>query len=361
MAIIGGGVAAVEAMLALDAASYSGADVHLFSPQSRFVLKPLAVPSEFGHGSLLTFDLWRVTSTAGATFHDVGVDEVDPERRAIGLSDDSEFSYDYLIASPGTESLTSVPGAINYAAQTGNQAVTEALVKLRGREDAKVVVTMPEGGTWPLPAYELALLIAAELDPAASTTIVTPEQSPLGLFGEAASEKVASLLRSHGIEVLLETSPREYRDGTFSAAGGHEIEADLTVALPHLTGRRIEGLPYDEQGFIPVDDFCRIDGHSREFAAGDVTSFPVKFGALATEQADIAAAAIAAAAWSGPPPQPFKPVYRGTLVTADGLIDLGPGVASFEPYAWDPAEKVQGKYLTAFLKAADPATLRAPD
>jgi sulfide:quinone oxidoreductase len=361
VAIIGGGVAALEAMLAFDVIAYSKADVHLFSPKSKFVLKSLAVSSGFGRGGLLNFDLPKLTATARATFHNSSVSKIITERRVIRLSGDSEFNYDYLIASPGAKPLWSVPGAINYPGPAGNQAVTEALATLRDRESVKVVVTVPEGGAWPLPMYELALLIADELDSGASMTIVTPEKSPLELFGKASTERVAALLRNRNIETILETAPAEYRDGVLVTTDGRQIKADLAVTLPLLTGRRIPGLPYDEQGFIPVDDFGQIQQHSREFAAGDVASFPVKFGGLATEQADVVAAAIAAAAWDGPAPEPFKPVYRGTLVTADGLVDLGPGAGSSEPYAWDPAEKVHGKYLTPFLKAADPATLGAEE
>ncbi len=357
VAIIGGGVAALEAMLALDAASYRGADVHLFSPQPKFVLKPLAVSSGFGRGGVLNFDLPKLTATAGATFHETGVTEVVASSRLIRLSDGTEFEYDYLIASPGAELRDSVPGAMTYRWQAGNAAVTEALAPLHGRDEPRVVVAMAEGGTWPLPLYELALLIADELGPGASITIVSPEEAPLDLFGKADAEKVAALLRERNIETILETAPAEHRDGALVTTDGRKIESDLTIALPLLAGRRITGLPCDENGFIPVDDFGRIDEHEREFAAGDVTSFPVKFGGLATAQADVVAAAIAAEALGTSAPEPFKPAYRGVLVTEDGMVGLGPGSESSGAYGWDPAEKIHGKFLMPFLKAADPASL----
>jgi len=357
VAIIGGGVAALEAMLALNAIGYAKADVHLFSPQTRFVLKPLAVSSGFGRGGLINFDLQKLAATGGATFHESSVSEVDASRRVLTLSDDSEFEYDFLIASPGAALVEAVPGAMTYIWQSGKEAVTEAMATLRDRKESRVVVTMPEGGSWPMPLYELALLIADELGSGASISIVTPEKSPLDLFGNEATGKVTALLQDRNIETVLETAPAEYRDGALVTVDGQQIEADIAIALPLLDGRRVQGLPSDEQGFIPVDGFGRIHDHEREFAAGDATSFPVKFGGLATEQADIVAGAIAAAAWGATAPEPFKPVFRGTLVTADGMIGLGPGADSSGPYAWDPAEKVHGKFLTPFLKAADPATL----
>jgi sulfide:quinone oxidoreductase len=357
VAIIGGGVAALEAMLALDASSHSKVDVHLFSPESNFVLKPLAVSSGFGRGGVLTFDLPKLTATSGATFHNSSVSEVVASRQVIRLSDDSEFDYDYLIAAPGAKPLESVPGALPYRWSAGKDAVSEALAALPERESAKIAVTMPEDGSWPLPLYELAMLIADELGPGASIAVVTPEESPLDLFGKAGTEKVGGLLQARNIETILETAPSEYRDGVLVTTGGRQIEADLVIALPRLVGRQIPGLPCDEHGFIPVDEFGLIEGHSREYAAGDVTSFPVKFGGLAAEQADVVAAAIAAAAWRAPAPEPFEPVYRATLVTDDGLIGLGPGAESSGAYGWDPAEKVHGKFLMPFLKAADPAAL----
>ena len=48
-----------------------------------------------------------------------------------------------------------------------------------------------------------------------------------------------------------------------------------------------------------------MHGLERVFAAGDITSFPVKQGGIATQQADVAAEAIAAdarAPTSSPPP-----------------------------------------------------------
>jgi sulfide:quinone oxidoreductase len=356
VAIIGGGVAALEAMLALNRLSYSGADVHLFSPRDRFVLKPLAVSSGFGRGDLLSFDLSRLAGSARATFRNLGVSEVDAPGQKIRLADGSWFEYDYLIAAQGTESSEAVPGATTYRWSAGNEAVRAELAGLRDKEQARVVVTAPEGAAWPLPTYELALLISEELGEGASVSIVTPEEMPLGLFGAADSAKVAELLKEQNVETILGSAPAECRDGALVTSDGRRVEADLVLALPRLSGRRIPGLPCDSNGFIPVDEFGRIHDHTREFAAGDVTSFPVKFGGLAAAQADIVATAIAADAWGGLPPQPFKPVYRALLVTAGGLVGLGPGVEDHGAHGRDPAEKVYGRYLMPFLKAADAAT-----
>ena len=51
------------------------------------------------------------------------------------------------------------------------------------------------------------------------------------------------------------------------------------------------------------------------FAAGDATDFPVKQGGLGTQQADVAAAGIAALAGDHEPER-FDPVLRGVLLPA---------------------------------------------
>ena len=60
-----------------------------------------------------------------------------------------------------------------------------------------------------------------------------------------------------------------------------------------MEGPAIDGLPADEQGFIPIDDHARVKGLEDVYAAGDGTNFPIKQGGLGTQQADAAAEHIA--------------------------------------------------------------------
>ena len=58
------------------------------------------------------------------------------------------------------------------------------------------------------------------------------------------------------------------------------------------------------------------------FAAGDATTFPLKQGGLATQQADAAAEAIAADLGAAVRPAPFRPVLRGLLLTGGAPLYL---------------------------------------
>ena len=51
--------------------------------------------------------------------------------------------------------------------------------------------------------------------------------------------------------------------------------------------------PTDGRGVRSVDDHCDVHGTDAVFAAGDITSFPIKQGGIAAQQAVAAAEAIA--------------------------------------------------------------------
>jgi sulfide:quinone oxidoreductase len=68
------------------------------------------------------------------------------------------------------------------------------------------------------------------------------------------------------------------------AGGGvAALEAALALRhlLPRLTGRPIEGIPHDANGFVATDSSGFVIGVSDVLAAGDMTMFPVKQGGLA--------------------------------------------------------------------------------
>ena len=108
--------------------------------------------------------------------------------------------------------------------------------------------------------------------------VVTPERTPLGLFGEEASASVAELLDAAGIElhrgVVAEIAP----DGAIDLGFGEPLRVDRIVALPALVGPSLPGVPADAHGFIPVDDLGRVRGLDHVRAAGDATDQPDQAG-----------------------------------------------------------------------------------
>jgi sulfide:quinone oxidoreductase len=145
-----------------------------------------------------------------------------------------------------------------------------------------------------------------------------------------------------------------FRSGALVVVPGRAIRTERVVSLPVPEGRRIPGLPTDGRGFVRADDLGRVEGRDDLYAAGDITTFPLKQGGIATQQADAAAESIAAVAGAPVTPRPFKPVLRGLLLTgltprfmAASPLDASSEVDS-EPLRWPPA-KIVGRYLAPFL------------
>jgi sulfide:quinone oxidoreductase len=132
---------------------------------------------------------------------------------------------------------------------------------------------------------------------------------------------------------------------------------DQVVTLAQLEGPDVPGLPSDVGGFIAVDDHSRVTGHDNVYAAGDGTTFPVKQGGIATQQADAAAEAIAAHLGAAVTPSPIRPTLRGMLLTGIAPTYLRAQIAgtvsdSFETSAnplWWPPSKIAGRYLAPYL------------
>jgi sulfide:quinone oxidoreductase len=97
--------------------------------------------------------------------------------------------------------------------------------------------------------------------------------------------------------------------------GGRTVAADRVVAFPQLVGPEVSDLPSDGGGFIPVDEYGRVRGVDRVWAAGDGTDYPVKQGGVAAQLADTAAQSIAALAGVPMDVRPFAPVVEGVLMT----------------------------------------------
>jgi len=97
------------------------------------------------------------------------------------------------------------------------------------------------------------------------------------------------------------------------------------------------------------------------YAAGDVTQFAIKHGALGANQADAAAESIAALAGASVTPKPFHLVVRGTLFTGDEPLYFSAGVTGGQGFSsevserpmWSPAAELPAKYLAPVLEAYD--------
>jgi sulfide:quinone oxidoreductase len=372
--IAGGGVAALEAALALQALAEDRVAVELLAREPHFWYRPLAVAEPFALGAARHFELSELAAEAGASLTLGALVAVDAPRHVAHTATGGEITYDALLVACGAVPIAAIEGALHFRGPADIDEISRLLEELARKDVGRVAFAVPRGAVWSLPAYELALMTAAYVAARGlrdvQVALVTPENEPLELFGRPAVEAVRALLDVRGIDLHTAAHAFEFADGELRLLPEGAIGAERVVALPRLGGPRINGVPQTVEGFVPVDSHGRVMGLEDVFAAGDITTFPVKQGGIATQQADAAAETIAALAGAQVVPQAFQPVLRGLLMTGgrprylrrDITDEYDPvSAADTEPLWWPPA-KIVGRHLAPFLgrRAGVDAPLEPP-
>lgn len=370
--IAGGGFGAVEAMLALRALAPERVRVTLISASPVLAYKPAATTESFDETPPRTYDLQAIAADAGASFRLDRLEAVASHDHRVRLESFAFLDYDALVLAVGARPTRSIPGALTFRDQREVQHIRHLAGELRAGKLHRIVFAVPQGCSWPLPLYELALLTATHLQEhgtAGEVVLVSPEITPLEVFGAQASRLVADLLAERGVRFIGESDPQSVeRDGALLLGSGGSLDADCVVAVPELRGPRITGVPTDAWGFITTDALGRVIGLADVYAAGDMTNFPIKQGGLAAQQADLIAQCIASehgAVVKEPRVQHVlrarllggtRPIFLRTVLDEFGqATDATLQHESFEEDETSTAqEKVFGRYLTPYLHTREP-------
>ena len=362
--IVGGGIAALEAVLALHHLGAARLHVTLIAPEPDFVLRPMAVATPFSRGHAARLPLADVMAEHAGQFIRGAVMRVDAEARTVTLSTGEEIAYDALVLAPGASAVPAFTHALTFGAHP--TALNGILADLEEGWSRSLAFVVPRGCTWPLPIYELALMTAEavwsmNMD-RAELHLVTPEREPLEIFGTTASAAVAEVLDAAHITVHPGIDARISHNGRIDTGTGPELVVDCVIALPVLDGPHLDGIPCNAHGFIPVDDAGLVDGLDSVYAVGDATDRPIKQGGLACQQADVTAAHIAARAGADIEVPQLQQVLHGRLLTGTRDCFLqrqdadAEGSATDVPPLW-AAAKVSGEYLSPYLAAKNVVSL----
>lgn len=356
--VVGGGIAALELVLALHDLAGDRVRVTMIAPEPEFELRPLVVARSFSRGRAATPALADVMAELGGTFVRSAVQSVDAENHVVTLVRGERLRYDVLVLAHGAATVRAYDHVLTIGDHpTDLGGMLSDLEEGWSRSAAFVV---PAEASWPLPLYELALMTAESVWSMGMDRVdihlVTPEREPLGLFGAEASAEVAWLLSAARITVHLGVEAEVEVSGCVTLGrDGERLVVDRIVALPVLEGRTLVGVPCTPDGFIEVDDVGRLALLHDVYAVGDATDRPVKQGGLACEQADVAAAHIAARAGAPCDVPALEQILEGRLMTggADRFLRRGSGSTPIDPSPrplWWPT-KVSGRYLSAYLTA----------
>jgi sulfide:quinone oxidoreductase len=385
--IAGGGVAGLEALLALRELVPHLVHVTVIAPTAEFIYRPVTVAEAFDRAQARVYDLAELVAEQEGEFVLDELARVDTKQRVAITRAGRQILFDALVVATGARPREWLRGALTFRGRGDVPALRALLDDLVNGKVRSVALALPSERMWPLPLYELALLTADYARECGAgevrITLLTPEEKPLGLFGPAAAEALEPLLAARGVTLRTHSQPALVRGRALILVGGAEIFADRVITLPQLEGPRLPGLPHDRDGFIPVDRFGRVSGLDGIYAAGDATAFPLKQGGLATQQADAVAGAIAERLGAVSGSAPFEPVLRGLLLTGGAplylraephrlarestvAIEARPGrhparnasAAAGQALWWPPA-KIAGRYLAPYLATARPVPLSA--
>ena len=365
--VAGGGVAGLEALLALRDLAGARVELTLLSPDPDFVYRPMAVAEPFARGHAVRHALADIARDLGVELVRGALTGVDAESRVAVTATGERLPYDALLVAVGARSEPAFRRPLTWTPDTDPELFGGLLRDLEEGYAKRLAFIVPPGVAWALPAYELALMTAWQAwgmgQDDVEVMIYTPEEAPLGLFGARATAALRHDLEEAGVQVETGVHVAEEPEAPHRLVlhpGERPLDAQRIVALPRAAGPAPAGLAADARGFVLTDLHGKVSGVDAVWAAGDAIAFPVKQGGLAAQQADAAAEAIAAAAGVEIEPRPFRPVLRGMMLTGRGSEwmrhDLSGGAgeeAAVRHALWWPPTKIAGRYLSPYLAALD--------
>jgi sulfide:quinone oxidoreductase len=366
--IAGGGVAALEAALALRELAGERITTTLLAPELDFVYRPMSVLEPFSRGGAQRYALEEIARDIDADLIKDGFKWLDASRRVVHTEQEAQIEYDALLLALGARLCPAFHHALTIDDRHLDDQFHGLIQDVEDGYVHSIAFVAPSPAAWPLPIYELALMTARrgyDMGIDMSVTIATSEDAPLALFGTTVSETVRRLLEEHGVMTISSAHCQVHQPGRVSIhPGGRTLHVDRVVALPQLFGPSTPGVPGDSpSGFISIDPHCKVRRLERVYAAGDATDFAIKHGGIAAQQADTAAEAIAALAGAPVEPKPFRPDIHAILLGGNKPLYMSAHVTgghgsssqiSEEP-TWSPPTKIAAKYLAPYLDAHDTA------
>ena len=260
--ICGGGIAAVEGLLRLRRLAGEDLGITLLSPAEELRYRPVAVQEPFSRPGARRYLLRRIAQRTDAEWVKETLEWVDPDGQLVHTAEGHSLPFDALLVAIGARATVPYDHVTVFDDARPDETYHGIVQDIEEGYTKSLALLLPQGPTWPLPIYELALMTAERarsmsLDDL-RVDIVTDEPAPLAPFGEGASEAVAALLERFGVTVHTNAQaevPASRR--LVVQPTGLELEPDRIVAMPLITGPGIRGLPTAEAGFIPIDGRCR--------------------------------------------------------------------------------------------------------
>jgi len=207
--VAGGGVAALELVLALNDLAADRVAITIVAPDVDFIYRPpsSADPSLLGY--VERYPLRRLADDLGARLVPDALARVSMDRHEVVTSSGEVEPYDRLVLAVGARPYPAFRDAITLGVEDTTAALTRLVSDLDRGDVRRVAFVVPSGASWTLPLYELAIMTARHgwalgIDDM-KYWFVTPESEPLAICGARASHAVHAMLEPEGITFIGST------------------------------------------------------------------------------------------------------------------------------------------------------------
>jgi sulfide:quinone oxidoreductase len=149
--VAGGGVAGLEALLALRDLAGERVELTLLSPEAEFVYRPMAVAEPFGRGRADRHPLADIASDVRAELIRGALVEVDPASRTAIASTGQRLSYDALLVAVGAAGEPAFRDVLTWTPKTDAELLGGLLRDLDEGYLKRVAFVVPPGWHGPCP------------------------------------------------------------------------------------------------------------------------------------------------------------------------------------------------------------------
>jgi sulfide:quinone oxidoreductase len=161
--VAGGGIAALEALLALHELAGRHVRLGLLARGTEFLNRPSSVAEPFGFGGASHVSFAEVARHCNAELNSGTLAAVEAADGVAITGDGDRLPFDALVIAVGARAALTVPGAHVFAGPQDVAALGHVLDAAAGGEVRAIAFAIAPGVAWTLPAYELATMTAVEL------------------------------------------------------------------------------------------------------------------------------------------------------------------------------------------------------
>ena len=285
--ILGGGFAGIQAAIELQKANIF--EVTIVSDRNYLYIYPISiwVPVRIKEFDDVKVSLFNIKKKYAFNVIIDKVLEINSSRKRV-FCENNLLEYDYLVIAIGAEKLDH-KGLENTLSICGKP---EMSIDIRDKLDALMTkgkgrIAIGFGGN-PKdksavrggPAFELMFNIHNTLKKKKireyfDLTFFAPMDEPGARMGKDSMVIIEKMFRKYNINKHFGKKIIEFRENNIIFEGDKNIETDLILFIPGLTGHSIlnkSDLPLTDAGFIKIDDTGLVENTENVYAIGDVAA-----------------------------------------------------------------------------------------